>query len=156
MSTAQPSGGPPPPNWYVDPGDSASQRWWTGVSWSEHTRSNLPTPFATLDPYSTQPAQQQVAPTTMRQRDLEMRRRNRWGWAGGALAIVSFLVDPYCTLSVLAIVFSSIGIYRATKLREQGSTVTGMGWSTAGLVIGIVGAVFYLSEQLLRMAAYSR
>ena len=36
---AQPTLQLPAPGWYIDPEDTALQRWWDGSQWSEHRRS---------------------------------------------------------------------------------------------------------------------
>lgn len=50
------------------------------------------------------------------EKDRQVRRNNSLGWVGCLLAIVSLLFNPFALLSILGIVFSSIGLAKASEL----------------------------------------
>lgn len=57
---------------------------------------------------------------------------------GCLLAILSLLFNPVALLSVLAIVFCSIGLAKVSELERQ-DKVSGRRTALTGLIIGIVG-----------------
>jgi hypothetical protein len=141
----------PGPGWFIDPADSALQRWWSGQSWTEHTRSNLPAAFVPAPLYVPEAPVISVAPPTRKERDRAFRRNNGLAYAGAILALASLLFNIFCIPSILAIVFASIGVATASRLKLQGHAVTGMGWSVAGIVIGSVSTIAYVIEETDRL-----
>ena len=134
--------------WYPDPADAQRVRWWDGSRWTEHTQpiESAPTPpyvpFAGVEHSRNRDPQATATGRKGRvERDREIRRNNGFAYTGLVLALVSLIVNPFAVLSVLAIIFSSIGIARAGAL-EGRSAVTGRGTAIAGLVIGIATLAF--------------
>jgi hypothetical protein len=143
------------PGWHPDPANPSIQRWWNGISWGDQTRQANGTPIPpaapamaprVVDPYAPPTpivsAPSGIPPT----RDHQFRRANPIGYAGVVLAFISILFNIFCVPSILAIIFSAIGIGAAQRLRKSGHRVTGWGWSVAGLIGGIVETMIYLSN----------
>ena len=145
--------------WYPDPADAQRVRWWDGSRWTDHTQpvASPPPPTTPYVPFGGVDAaakrDPQISATGRKgrvERDREVRRNNGFAYTGLVLALVSLIVNPFAVLSVLAIIFSSIGIARAGAL-EGRSAVTGRGTAIAGLVVGLATFVFVgwkLSEAL--------
>lgn len=74
-------------------------------------------------------------------KDGEIRRNNSFAYTGCVLALVAFLFNPLAILSILAIVFSAIGLAKSHDLDAQ-RKVTGRGTAIAGLILGLVGVAF--------------
>jgi hypothetical protein len=113
----------PGPGWYPEPG-TGRQRWWTGSAWGDYA-----------PPVATPPPEAYVFPTN---------GTNGFAIAGFILGILW----GYGVLTILAIIFSLIGIKQARE-RNQG----GRGLAIAGLVLGIVGVVGALILILLLVVA---
>lgn len=63
--------------------------------------------------------------------------------AGDTLAAVSFLINPFMILSILAIIFGGLAMYNSAILRERGETEAhvGGGVVTAGVISSVLGLV---------------
>ena len=73
----------------------------------------------------------------------QLRLSNAFAWLGLLVAGVSVIVNPLGIFSVIAVVFGSIGLARANRLRDGGSAVTGRGAAIAGLVVGLVTLMIF-------------
>lgn len=71
------------------------------------------------------------------EKDRQTRRNNSFAYTGCVLALLGFLFNPFAILSVLAVIFSAIGLARSHDLDGQ-TRITGRGTAIAGLVIGLV------------------
>jgi hypothetical protein len=158
----------PEAGWYPDPTGGLGQRWWTGMSWSDHTR--LPSP----------PITEIITPVADRAGDdpedldddyLPMRRPRPTGIAGkgrlrnelayrslnlGATAAIMFVitvvladiawrVSPFGAVGWLAVAFSLIGtgvaisaILFAAVSFFRVRTYRGLGPGLTGLAFGLV------------------
>lgn len=141
--------------WYPDPATPSIERWWNGISWGDQTRQSNgapipPTAAATsphvVDPYASAAVASPTIPGMPPTRDAQFRRANPIGYAGVVLAVVAILFNIFCVPSILAIVFSAIGIGASQRLRKAGHRVTGWGWGVAGLIAGIVETLIYVSN----------
>jgi hypothetical protein len=144
----------PLPGWYTDPSDPLSVRWWSGESWTDHVQPAAPPtgepvpvalPPASADgPYTPMTATA-VAPPRLRGRaarienERQARKNNKFAYTGLLVGVVGFLFNVFGILSILAIVFSSIGLARAQGLSDAGAPFTGRGTAIAGLVLGFIG-----------------
>jgi hypothetical protein len=102
---------PPGPGWYPDPNDPNTNRYWDGQGWTE----------------SRAPAVGPGAPGS--------------GARTSGMAIASLVLGllwGYGVGSVLAIIF---GVVAKNQIRDGQGQVTGGGMATAGIVLGIIGAV---------------
>lgn len=136
------------PNWYPDPSNPNTQRWWDGLQWTAHTRNILTPPVGepvTYVPFATQPqyapagysSTKRVAGTTF------LLRRNVPGFIGVALAVGSFLFDLFLIVGIAGLVLSIIGLVRDSQLRAAGNVRTGRGWLIAGIILGTILIVFH-------------
>lgn len=144
----------PEAGWYTDPHDVQQNRWWTGVGWSEHQQTRaqqaapvfVPAPPEAIDEYVPMarraPAQSTPLPLTRTEKDRQVRKHNSMAYTGLVLSILSLLVNPFAILSILGIVFSSIGLAKSHEL--EGGSVTGRGTAIGGLVVGLVGLVAFV------------
>ncbi|MBC7594107.1 MAG: DUF4190 domain-containing protein [Kineosporiaceae bacterium] len=82
------------------------------------------------------------AKITPREKDRQVRKNNLLGWIGCLLATLSLFFNPVAVLSILAIIFSSIGVAKASDLDDKGKA-SGRGTSLTGLIIGIVGLICF-------------
>ena len=125
----------PPAGWYFDPESSATMRWWSGEEWTEHQQ-----PLATASPT----AQSQLTGRVARLENArQLRLSNAFAWLGLLVAGVSVIVNPLGIFSMIAVVFGSIGLARANRLRDGGTPVTGRGAAIAGLVVGLVTLMIF-------------
>jgi hypothetical protein len=147
-------------NWYPDPSNPGQLRWWDGLQWSAQTRPVFAPPsgpplipaMGTPDPYLSAPttplpAERKVAAST------QLLRLNKIGFVGAVLGIASLIIDPFCAVSIAAVVLCGVGLGVDGKLRSAGNTRTGLGWVIAGLVIGVVATLKYLLTYLAQFAS---
>ena len=142
----------PGPGWYTDPQDTRLVRWWDGLNWSEKTQVRAPrpetaaqspadqfgaVPYVPMATYS--PRSETDAPLTHKEKDRQTRKNNSLGYTGTVLSLLAFLLNPFAVLSILGIVFSSIGLAKSHQLAQAGYKVTGHGTSIAGIILGVVG-----------------
>ena len=147
----------PEAGWYVDPENAGQLRWWSGAEWTEHKQllptqpapvPEVPVPevqaYVPMGSYHAGSTATLTEPAKLKrgEKDRLVRKNNSLGYVGCLLAIISILVNPFAILSILAIVFSSIGLARANAL-EGRSKVTGRGTSAAGLIIGILVLAYF-------------
>lgn len=78
------------------------------------------------------------------EKDRLTRKNNVFAWTGLLLSLIAFFFDPLALTSIIAIVFSSIGLARAQRLSDAGVRIAGRGTAIAGLVIGIAGVALFL------------
>jgi hypothetical protein len=145
----------PGPGWHVDPLDPTLLRWWDGQSWTEAQRarpreesglagSSLTgaRPYVSMEPYRRDESTSVAGPLTRKEKDRQIRRNNSFAYTGLVLALVGLLVNPFALLSVLAVVFSAIGLARAESLVGR-PHVTGRGTAIAGMIVGVAGLAFF-------------
>lgn len=171
----------PGPGWYPDPAEASHVRWWSGVAWTDHRAPKqaaaaapaAPAPVAS-QPLAPQPAapvlaeappyvpfashdaqRAYVAPPKLSrgEKDRQVRRNNPLGYAGCVLALVGLIFNIFAIPSILATVFSAIGLAKSFDLERRG-LITGRGIAIAGLVIGIVDLLLVFAVAALR--AYNR
>lgn len=150
--TGAPSPGSPPPGWYEDPQAPGLHRWWNGSEWTDARRSALPAP-PTFYPihttgYSTQnpeadPCHTGDSAIGRHARNISLVAAGIWaitviiltaGASSYAFNMQLWWVFPFLAvtaLSIIAIVFGSIGLNRPKSL--GGRTP-----ARIGLTIGIV------------------
>jgi hypothetical protein len=146
----------PGPGWYEDPQDAKLVRWWDGTRWSEHTHDRAPQSAPVSDSAATEiPAEpyvpmggygttQVVEPQlTHKEKDRQTRKNNSLAYTGTVLALVGFLFNPFAILSILGIVFSSIGLAKSHELAGAGYKVTGHGTAIAGIIVGLAGLALF-------------
>ena len=134
-------------NWYPDPQNPAQQRWWNGLQWTAETRPVFAPPATAQGPYvsafpETGPIEPKIAASTA------LLRLNRVGFVGVALGIGSLILNPFCGVSVAAIILCGLGFGADAKLRAAGKTRTGRGWLIAGLVVAVLVTVWYAVNTL--------
>jgi membrane-bound ClpP family serine protease len=78
-----------------------------------------------------------------------VRRSNPLAYTGALLAILELLINPFGILSVLGIVFSSIGLAKANDLSAANLRITGRGTAILGLVVGIVEVTLFAYRLLV-------
>ena len=147
----------PGPGWFENPENNGQLRWWSGEEWTQHTTPKQPEPVAIAEaapyvPMASHPANTLTGSPKLKrgEKDRQIRRNNPFSYTGLVLSLLSMLVDPFAILSILGIVFSSIGLAKANNLESRAS-VTGRGTAIAGLVVGLASLVLFgwnLSRQL--------
>jgi hypothetical protein len=80
---------------------------------------------------------------THKEKDRQTRKNNSLAYTGTVLALVGFLVNPFAILSILGIVFSSIGLAKSHELAGAGYKVTGHGTAIAGIIVGLAGLAYF-------------
>lgn len=142
----------PGPGWYTDPEDATGLRWWSGEAWTEHkmrTASEAQAGAQALveeEPYVPMAGYGRaatIAPTklTRGEKDRQTRRKNSLAYTGCVLSLLGLLINPFAVLSVLGIIFSGLGLAKSHDL--DGEQVTGRGTAIAGLLVGLVGLVYF-------------
>jgi hypothetical protein len=95
-----------------------------------------------MEPYRRDESTSVAGPLTRKEKDRQIRRNNSFAYTGLVLALVGLLVNPFALLSVLAVVFSAIGLARAESLVGR-PHVTGRGTAIAGMIVGVAGLAFF-------------
>jgi hypothetical protein len=142
----------PDAGWYTDPEDSQQVRWWNGVAWSDQRTPLVPQPTPVAQSSIPLPhAEEYVpmanygqarfvqAPPTRKEKDREVCKNNAMAYTGLVLSLVAFLLNPFGVVSILGIVFSSIGFAKANELQGAGYSISGRGTAKAGIILGILG-----------------
>ena len=143
--------------WHPDPGVPGRARYWDGAQWTEHVSAlqspPIPVgpvaPAAPLAPYSpAAPAEYgPYAPTTSAARPMVSpvtAPKNSTATTAMVLGIISLLINPFCILSILAIVYGFGGRKQVEQARAASSPPVGSGAATAGIVLGIIGSVGFV------------
>lgn len=87
--------------------------------------------------------------------DRAVRRNNGFGYAGLVLALIGMIFNPLAVPSILAIIFGGMGLARARSLEGQGTRKqTGLGFSIAALILGILGVMRLLTSVLAATMGY--
>lgn len=147
----------PGPGWFANPEDDRQIRWWNGEGWTEHKQPKPPDQVPEAPPYVPMGsyyagATATEAPKLKRgEKDRQIRRNNSFAYTGCVFGLLSFLFNPFAILSVLAIVFSAIGLAKSNELEGRGK-VTGRGTAIAGVILGLIGLA-YLAWALSRQFA---
>lgn len=146
----------PGPGWFVNPEDDRQLRWWSGEAWTEHKQPKPPDQELEAQPYVPM-ASYFAGATTMEapklkrgEKDRQIRRNNSFAYTGCVFGLLSFLLNPFAILSILALVFSSIGLAKSNDLEGRGK-VTGRGTAIAGVILGLIGLAYFgwaLSRQI--------
>jgi hypothetical protein len=140
-------------------------RWWSGEGWTEHQQPLAPAPpvapEATADvaPYvpmsdfavqSTAGTATGVPRLTGRaarvENERQARKNNIFAWLGLLFAVIGALFNPFGLVSVVAVIFASVGLARAQRLQDAGAQFTGRGTAIAGLVVGIIGLALFVTR----------
>lgn len=136
----------PPAGWYLDPQSATAMRWWSGDEWTEHLQPVVadPKPEAYVPMAGGRsavgaPALQFTGRARRVENERQARRNNVFAWLGLLFGVISFLFNPLALLSIVAVVFASIGLARAQRLRDAGDQFTGRGTAIAGLIVGLIG-----------------
>ncbi|QNE34938.1 DUF2510 domain-containing protein [Leifsonia shinshuensis] len=173
----------PPAGWYADPAASGLVRYWDGAAWTEHTAPHAPVPPAaapfvsssgdaphTADPsyrdpagyapaqsyapaqfytpYSTAPANPHYV-VAVPPKNSKATRSLVWG-------IISLFINPFALPSILAIVFGAQSRTTADQMERAGLVDSGRARATAGLVLGCVGAGFFVLWAVLYVTSQFR
>jgi hypothetical protein len=108
------------PGWYPDPHGAPGERWWDGASWGPQTRA-YPTvvqPFAVL-----------------------ARVTNSAATAALTLGIIAMFINTFMFVSLVAFIFSMVGLSRAGQLARAGYGSIGRAPAIWGLVLSILGGI---------------
>jgi hypothetical protein len=81
---------------------------------------------------------------TRKEKDRELRRNNPMAYTGIVLALVGFIFNPFAILSILGIVFSSIGLSKSFALVDLGPRAAGRRAAIVGMILGILGIVCFV------------
>lgn len=133
----------PPAGWYADEQSQGHERWWNGDAWTEHLRSR-----ETLQPAATPstlpPENWNTASHTSRiEREAAVKKNNSMAYTGLVLALIGLIINPFAIPSILGTVFAAIGLARANELSAKNTRGHGMGIAATGVVLGLVGLVFF-------------
>jgi hypothetical protein len=129
----------PPAGWYADERSQAHERWWNGDAWTEHLRSR-----ETLIPSALPADNWNTASHTSRiQRETAVKKNNSMAYTGLVLALIGLIINPFAIPSILGTVFAAIGLARANELSAQRVSNHGTGIAVTGIVLGLVGLVFF-------------
>ena len=145
------------PGWHPDPANPSVERWWNGISWGDQTRPTIPSaalpsvPMSTprpIEPYAQTAPTPPTATPSATTRDGQFRFVNPVGYTGVVLGFVSLLFNVFCIPSVLAIIFTAVGLRTARRLKASGRRVTGLNWCFVGLIMGVAESLIYLSNSV--------
>jgi hypothetical protein len=144
-----------PSGWYPDESNSSLERWWNGISWGDQTRpskpaNSIPTvPMTTprpVDPYAQSSATPPPSTPPREFHGPQRSRANPVGQTGLTLGLISLAFNVFCIPSILAIILGATGLNTARKLQASGARSTGLGWSIAGIVLGVIETVIYFAN----------
>lgn len=159
----------PPAGWYADPVSPGIVRFWDGAAWTEHTAPREPAPVST-SPFAAAGSQAAGYGVASQAADFQTSYRDPNGYvplrsqspyagpqyvvavppknskATRALVwgIISIFINPLALPSVLAIVFGAQARTTADQMERAGLVDSGRGQATAGLVLGCIGAAFFV------------
>jgi hypothetical protein len=112
-------------------------------------------PFASRDQQIAAPqAAQDAADAPVKQKGLRLTRSkndnriraiNPVAWSSLAVAIAGLLINLGGLSGLIAVGLGIAGLVRASHLDRTGELVTGKGYAVAGVIIGAVGAILYIS-----------
>lgn len=153
--------------WYPDPDGAAGERWWNGASWSDSRRGGVvpaaapvvaaaasvapiapaaPVIYSAANPAPQSPGAYGTSRsalwtnaliTAAPGRNIDA-RVNKYAFYGFICGIISLFFNLFFVLSILAIVFSALGISRARQLKAQGAPSTLMNLALVGLGAGLL------------------
>ncbi len=131
----------PPAGWYHDNDRSGSEWWWNGSSWTDHrkTRTAGRAPSFSPDP-SVAPyyLTRQVGDSTV------VTMVNSPAKAAIVLAVIGILINPLCVISIVAIVFGSLGLSRAAVFERAGDPPVGRIGSAWAIGLGIASTAVWV------------
>jgi hypothetical protein len=107
-----------PAGWHNDPTLPETQRYWDGVSWSEHLRAVVPPPSP-------------LAPAAS----------NGFSTAGLTCALVALVFNPLLLLSVLGFTFGCIGLSRSARTLDADGLEIGRGAGIWAMWLGVISAI---------------
>lgn len=117
----------PVSGWFDDPKNTDLERWWNGTRWTDLTREKpLPPPTLSAAPQAS------------------LKGSNPWAVIGLIMGAVGLLYNPFLIPSVIGLVFSSLGIARATSLGEATGERVNFPMAVIGLVLSIIAAFLVL------------
>ncbi|MEN2739215.1 DUF2510 domain-containing protein [Microbacterium sp. X-17] len=162
----------PPAGWYADPVTSGIVRYWSGTAWTEHTAPHQPVPHVGYgaapdttaagssygDPGGYVPMQSHSAysPAPTPHYVVAVPPSNSKATRALVWGIICVIINPFALPSILAIVFGVQSRTTAAEMERAGIVDSGRGRATAGIVLGCIGAaffvlwmVFYVSQALI-------
>lgn len=150
----------PPAGWYADPVTSGIVRYWNGTAWTEHTAPHVPVPsvgygatseaaaaetsYGNPAGYVSLPSHSSYLPAPGPQYVVAVPPNNSKATRALVWGIISIFINPFALPSVLAIVFGAQARTTADQMERAGIVDSGRGQATAGLVLGCVGAAFFV------------
>ncbi|MEY9853890.1 hypothetical protein ABH923_003568 [Leifsonia sp. EB41] len=159
----------PPAGWYADPVSPGIVRYWDGAAWTEHTAPHEPAPVSTSpfagagsqaagygvasqaadfqtsyrDPNGYVPLQSQ-SPYAGPQYVVAVPPKNSKATRALVWGIICLVINPFALPSILAITFGAQSRTTAEQMERAGIADSGRGRATAGLVLGCIGAAFFV------------
>ncbi|UFS57630.1 DUF2510 domain-containing protein [Subtercola endophyticus] len=157
--------------WYPLPEDPTSEKLWDGGQWVGESRpraiSNLtpthtpaaPLPAAGFYPDPDQPGQERYwngqtwspassGATSQTGIALDPRIDNKPASRSVLFGAISILINPFGALSIVAIILAIVGFTRVPRIQRFTGQPTGRKSATAGLILGVVGAIVFFSVAL--------
>ncbi|TFD78781.1 DUF2510 domain-containing protein [Cryobacterium sp. Sr8] len=131
----------PAPGWYSTMNAPEKERWWDGTAWTEHFRAS--------NSMHARPEPKSATATVHRALALDKQEtKNSMATAGLILGILAALFNYLFVPSILAYVFSGIGLFRANKLGLSGrrKAVIGIVLASCGVVISVLQLAYRFSQ----------
>ncbi|WP_223693710.1 DUF2510 domain-containing protein [Leifsonia poae] len=126
--------------WYPDPGVTGRARYWDGSQWTERV-SVVQTPVETeVVPFA--PPAYATDPTPGL--DAAASPKNTKATVALVLGAVSLLINPFCALSILAIVNGVSARSQAARLRAAGYPPAGGVAAAWGIALGVIGTIGFV------------